>query len=258
MVISTHDLVPAPSGGLLKRYTDWGRGEHRREWTILQALSGAVPGLVPSVSAADLDADPPWIAMTRLAGTPLSGALTASQLAGLEAAVRRLWSVPAGDLPLRRFHPAQARSVIGSGLAAAVRPAGVAGEAFDLCRSFLAGPSPSPWPLAGAVIGHGDANLANYLWDGSSVRIVDFEDAGASEPAYELGFLVEHLSGRATDWAPLLSRFAGEVDADRLRHARLTSAAHWLLLLLPGGPADRRNPPGTLAAQARRILTQLA
>jgi hypothetical protein len=33
------------------------------------------------------------------------------------------------------------------------------------------------------------------------------------------------------------------------------SAAHWLLLLLPGGPAARRNPPGTLEAQAERILT---
>jgi hypothetical protein len=255
----THDIALAASGEVVKRYTAWDRGEHRREWTVLQALRGRLSGLVPEPVAADLDADPPWISMTRLAGSPLSGALTAAQLSGLASALRRLWSVPAGDLPLRRFHPAQARSVIGSGLAAAARPSGVAGDAYDLCLSFLDGPLPAPWPfLGGAVIGHGDAKLANYLWDGVRVRIVDFEDAGASEVAYEVGFLVEHLSGRDTDWAPLLADFAATVDPVRLRDARLTSASHWLLLLLPGGPADRRNPPGTLDAQARRILTELA
>jgi thiamine kinase-like enzyme len=124
-----------------------------------------------------------------------------------------------------------------------------------VCVQFLAGPAPE---LDGTVIGQGDANLANYLWDGETVRLVDFEDAGASEMAYELGFVVEHLAGRETDWTSLLDGFAGEVDSGRLRDARLTSAAHWLLLLLPGGPAARRNPPGTLEAQAKRILTQLA
>jgi hypothetical protein len=157
-------------------------------------------------------------------------------------------------LPLRRFHPAEARSVVGSGLAAAVRPPGRVGEAYDVCVEFLAGPAPE---LDMTVIGHGDANLANYLWDGETVRLVDFEDAGASDLAYEIGFLVEHLAGRETDWDPLLARFAGEADADRLREARLTSAAHWLLLLLPGGPAARRNPPGTLESQAERILTRI-
>ena len=50
-----------------------------------------------------------------------------------------------------------------------------------------------------------------------------------------------------------MSRF--ETDPVRLRSARLTCAAHWLLLLLPGGPAAERNPPGALEEQARRILT---
>jgi hypothetical protein len=257
-VESTHDLRPAASGGLVKRYTDWGRGEHRREWTVLKALSASACGLVPELLGADLDAEPPWVEISRLAGTPLSGSLTAQQLAALESALRRLWSVPAGDLPLRRFHPAQARSVVGSGLAVADRPAGMVGEAYDLCRSFLDGPVPEPWPGSEPVVSNGDSNLRNFLWDGSAVRIVDFEDGGASEVAYEVGFLVEHLSGHDTDWTPLLESFRDDVDPGRLRDARLTSAAHWLLLLLPGRPAHRRNPPGTLDAQARRILTQLA
>jgi hypothetical protein len=30
------------------------------------------------------------------------------------------------------------------------------------------------------VLGQGDCNLANFLWDGPRVRIVDFEDSGPS------------------------------------------------------------------------------
>jgi aminoglycoside phosphotransferase (APT) family kinase protein len=44
------------------------------------------------------------------------------------------------------------------------------------------------------VLGQGDANLANFLWDGTKVRIVDFEDSGPSDRAFELADLVEHLS----------------------------------------------------------------
>jgi hypothetical protein len=252
---STHDLVQLPGGRLRKTYTDWGRGEHTREWTMLRALSGKVSGLVPEPLAAGLDAVPPWVEMTRLPGEPLAGSLSAQHVDALEATLRRVWSVSAAGLPPRRFHPAEARSVVGAGLAAAARPAGTVGDAYDVCVEFLSGPA-EPWD--GTVVSQGDANPANYLWDGRTLRLVDFEDGGASQVAYELGFNVEHLGARGTDWAPLLERFAGEVDAGRLRAARLTSAAHWLLLLLPGGPAHRRNPPGTLQAQAHRILTQIA
>jgi len=34
-------------------------------------------------------------------------------------------------------------------------------------------------------------------------------------------------------------------------------ALFWLLMLLPGGPASTRNPPGTLSLQASRLLTLL-
>jgi hypothetical protein len=34
-------------------------------------------------------------------------------------------------------------------------------------------------------------------------------------------------------------------------------ALFWLLMLLPGGPASTRNPPGTLDLQASRLLTLL-
>src|SRR6266446_1604791 len=51
---------------------------------------------------------------------------------------------------------------------------------------------------------------ANYLWDGSSIRIVDFEDADPSHRAFELALLVEHRSAWAEselDAAAFLARF---------------------------------------------------
>jgi aminoglycoside phosphotransferase (APT) family kinase protein len=102
------------------------------------------------------------------------------------------------------------------------------------------------------VLGHRDPNLANYLWDGHRVRIVDFEDAAVSDPATELAILTEHLSLREVDTEAFCARF--DVDRRRLYAARRVWAMFWLRLLLPGGPAARRNPPGTADSQARRLL----
>jgi Ser/Thr protein kinase RdoA (MazF antagonist) len=113
----------------------------------------------------------------------------------------------------------------------------------------------------GAVLGQGDGNLANFLWDGGQVRIVDFEDSGPSDRAFELAVLVEHLSawpGARLDTGPFLARFClTGPEKTRLTECRRLSALFWLLMLLPGGPASTRNPPGTLDLQARRLLTLL-
>jgi len=87
------------------------------------------------------------------------------------------------------------------------------------------------------------------------VRIVDFEDAGSSDRAYELATLVEHLSARGGDWEPFLARF--DVDADRLLAGRRTAAALWLHLLLTVEAARRRNPPDAPRLQAERLLDLL-
>ena len=92
------------------------------------------------------------------------------------------------------------------------------------------------------VLGHGDANLANYLWDGRRIRIVDFEDAAISDPATELAILVEHLSARHVDGDEFCARF--DVDPVRLQASRRLWAMFWLRLLLPGGPAEGAQPAG--------------
>jgi hypothetical protein len=207
--------------------------------------------MLPALSQG-LAADPPWIEMSHVDGVPCDGApLDRLRTDGLGHALRRLWSVPVEDLPDRRFVPAEAAAAAQGLFEAAARPSGLAGSAFDLVRGFLTAPDLSGLPGA-AVLGHADPNLANYLWDGSRMRIVDFEDAGRSDMEYELGTLVEHLSGRGTDWAPFLASF--EVDAARLLASRRLAASLWLAWLLPGGASAPRNPPGTLEYQAERVL----
>ncbi|NUT23358.1 MAG: phosphotransferase [Hamadaea sp.] len=249
---STHRFV-VTEDVLVKRYASWDRGEHVREWTVLSEVARSVPDLVPRLIESGVDDDPPWLSMTVLPGEPMSGPLDDVRLAALEVALRRLWSVPVGSLPLRRFDPAYCCEEVRHRLVGAPRPVGIAGEAYDVALGLR--PLPASPPGTALVVGHGDPNLANYLWDGVRVRVVDFEDAGSSDVAYELATLVEHLSARDVDAELFCARFVDlGVDGDRLLLARMWWAAFWLHLLLPGGPAARRNPPGALEVQAARLL----
>ncbi|GIG61437.1 hypothetical protein Lfu02_58090 [Longispora fulva] len=245
----THELV-ATGGLLTKRYVSWSRDEHRREWGVLTRVHAHTTDLAPRPVAADLDADPPTVTMSLLPGRPLSGSLSPAQLDGLAAALRTLWSVPCADLPARRDEPDAFVGMVAARLAEAPRPTGSAGEAYDAARDWLRHAAFGPGRTT--VLGGADPNLANYLWDGERVRIVDFEDAGRSDPEIELADLVEHLRARATDWTAFLAGF--DLDPDRLLAGRRLFAAFWLHLLLPGGRAEARNPPGTLDRQAARVL----
>jgi thiamine kinase-like enzyme len=106
-----------------------------------------------------------------------------------------------------------------------------------------------------------DPNLANHLWDGQHVRLVDFETSGRSDRATELADFTEHITVWAhagIDAAAFLDRFdlaAGE--RQQVKHLRRLFAAFWVMRLLPSGSAHHRNPPGTLDRQASRLLDLL-
>ncbi len=108
------------------------------------------------------------------------------------------------------------------------------------------------------MFGHADGNLANHLWDGRRVALVDFEDAGRSDRAFELADAAEHVSmrlGAGVDAQAFLARF----DLSPAEHVRLNGfrrlfGLFWLLMLLPSSPGHRRNPPGTLERQADRLF----
>ena len=239
-----------------KTYVDWRRDEHLREWTALRVISAAKPDLVPVPIRLARPVPPrpqPSITMGRLPGSPLSGCLTTGQLEGLCVALDELWSIPpTGVEPID--HAAFVERIRHS--ISSWNGSGLIAEAHLAAAEWLAGPALGELdkPLD-AVIGHGDPNLANYLWDGEQVRIIDFEDAGQSDLAIELANLVEHIASRDNEWTAFLEYFP--VNSDRLRTARCLWAMFWLTLLRPGG-TSHRNPPGTAELQAKRVLDLLS
>jgi hypothetical protein len=119
---------------------------------------------------------------------------------------------------------------------------------------------------AASVAGHpvfaqGDPNLANHLYDGGVVRLVDFEASGRGDQATELADFVEHITvwaHAAIDAESFLDRFdLTAVERRRITQLRRLFASFWLMRLLPGGNAHQRNPPGTFERQASRLLDLL-
>lgn len=251
-VAHTHELVFAGTS-VVKRYTSWGRGEHVREWSVLNRVHEHAPHLAPRPLAADLDAVPPAITMSAVPGTPLPATPATPQTEALTAALTTLWRTP--QRGLAGVDPWTGDLAFARALTARPRPAGgVLASAYDAATAWWHGPDPdllrSPPPAT--VLGHRDPNRDNYLWDGRQIHIVDFEDAAVSDPATELALLMEHLSWRDADVGLLRERLP--VDGRRLLAARRLWAMFWLHLLLPGGPAVARNPAGTPHHQANRVL----
>lgn len=273
----THEVsVDTGRDVVTKRFISAERGEAAREWRALTLMAEHAPGLAPEPILADLAGDPPVVKMSLLPGEALgSQPITADQESAVIRAVSQLWqSVPVSRVvPLPDEITAEAQVMLVrqvSEMAAAgddpgsdpvVRKARSAGLdwmswAVDVSRLPIAGQSST----AGLprVFGQGDANLANFLWDGELVRIVDFEDSGISDRAFELAILVEHLSAWS-DAGLAGERFVGAFDLTRAERSRLAdwrrlAALYWLLRLRPGGDADSRNPPGSLRRQADRLL----
>ncbi|MBF9071687.1 aminoglycoside phosphotransferase [Streptacidiphilus sp. NEAU-YB345] len=126
-----------------------------------------------------------------------------------------------------------------------------------LADSGLEGAVPPnvPW-----VFGAGDGNLANYLWDGTRVRIVDFEDSGSSDRPFELAEITEHVGswvGTPLDAEAFLDLFdLTDAERARLPDCRRLLALVWLFLLSFDDPR-RRNPSGTAERQAARLVRLL-
>jgi phosphotransferase family enzyme len=101
------------------------------------------------------------------------------------------------------------------------------------------------------VFGTGDGNLANYLWDGTTVRVLDFEYSGRSDLALELAEVVEHISVWRNDvhgLTAVLERLGPDAEeGGRLIECRRLLAMYWLL----------RVRGDTRAGQAERMLALL-
>lgn len=254
---------------VIKRFRAWQRDEHEREWRALRLLRKYAPGLAPEPLRAALGADPPEVVMTRLAGDPLRGGpVSQEQGAALAAAIAALHSALPGpvldEVPIAAWDPAGAADKALSWTAAALSPGSdpLVAEAHAAGARWLKsvrlrneGPGHSP------VFGMMDGNLANYLWDGERIRLVDFEVSGRSDRAFELAEMAEHIStwvDSEFDTAHFLGHFdLCPAEATRLRECRRLVAMFWLLGLAHDDSARTRNPPGSLERQAQRVLALL-
>lgn len=262
---TTH-VVELGTATVTKRYRSWDLGQPEREWRALTLLAEHAPALAPEPLRYAPAETPPSVTMSRLPGEPLSAPLTDAQLTGLVEAMTACQSaIPAADLaalPPRLLHPLDALKKLRAwSQRVPTPPDGPAAAALDGARDWLGRPhldtvfAAEPPP----VLGTGDGNLANVLWDGSRARLVDFEFSGRGDRAYELAEVAEHVSTKNV-LAPgdLLDRF--ELTASekiRLPECRRLLAVFWLLALLSDDPDRPRNPPGTLVHQAEHLLTLL-
>ncbi|MFE7464909.1 phosphotransferase family protein [Streptomyces sp. NPDC057499] len=269
---STH-AIEMRGDVVTKRY---GQGDARalldREWRALTLLDAHAPGLAPAPIAVDRDAEPPTVVMSRVPGVPLRGSpVDGARMAALAETLDTLYgAVPyecLARMPVRPDHWAgvvvRLRGWHGRG------PGPSAGDsvraALNEGMAWLDRPGRTvcPDPSGVPVFGPGDGNLANYLWDADSSRVgvVDFEDSGRSDRAFELAEITEHVSCRLDggfDTAAFLDRF--DLTADeraRLRECRRLLALTWLFILSFEDPGQRRNPPGTAELQADRLRALL-
>ncbi|MFI1203945.1 aminoglycoside phosphotransferase family protein [Streptomyces sp. NPDC020883] len=274
----THDLA-LHADRVVKRFRPAeGPGPCTRERRALTLLATHAPGVAPVLlSAHDAAgaADRPTLVMSRLPGVPLRGnPLDERQLTAWAQAVRTVHTaLPPAELarlPLRHGHQRETVERVRTWYARppdrpfgpAVRRALEAGADWLDGSGFGAPGAPHGVPAdVPAVFGAGDGNSANYLWDGRRVRVVDFEESGRSDRAYELAEIVEHISARVPrpfDTAAFLRRFPlTPAESARLRDCRTLLALVWLCLLAADDPARPRNPPGTAEQQARRLLRRL-
>jgi hypothetical protein len=247
------------------------RGEARREWTALHLLDEVLPGVAPApLRFEETDADAPVVEMTLLPGEPLAGAANAAAVAALVevyAALDRIDAARFRDLPDVIGAPPQALDRIRRrrGLATPEdleREPPVVAEAWTAAGAWLAHPDAEDvGTIRRPCFGRGDANLANHLWDGETLRIVDLEDSGRTDTAFQLAELAEHLSNHELP-GHLEDDLTAALDLDALtvhrwRQARRALAIFWLGQLVTSPKAREINGPGRAEEQAQRVLALL-
>ncbi|OPC77526.1 hypothetical protein B4N89_44355 [Embleya scabrispora] len=273
---STHALDFRPDT-VVKTFRAGAHDNHRREWAALTLLHRFAPDLAPRPLSRDSRPSCPVVVMSRLPGVALRGtSVRGERVDALAATLNTLYAaVPdeaVRELPVRsgRQDMMIARidewagwrldttPPVARALAAGVDWLNRGGGRRALGR----GPVP-------AVFGPGDGNLANYLEDyegcpdggargtRARIRIVDFEESGRSDRAFELAEITEHVSSwvdTSLDVCRLLDRVdLAPAEAARVPDCRRLLALVWLFLLSMEDPDNPRNPPGTAERQAARL-----
>ncbi|MGW1885866.1 phosphotransferase [Streptomyces sp. NPDC001970] len=168
-------------------------------------------------------------------------------------------------IPLRPGHQGELLGHLGAWAETArPRAGGPVRQAMDTGLAWPARSGPEADAPSGLppVFGPGDGHLANYLWDGSRVQIVDFEGCGRSDRAFEPAEITEHVGSwveHPLDVSEFLDRFdLSPAETARLRTCRRLLARVRLFLPASDDPEHPRNPVGTAERQVGRLLDLLA
>jgi len=265
-MVHTHD-VTISAGAVRKVYVSWDEGEPEREWAALVLLDREAPGLAPRPLGRDEQAGRPVVVMSELPGRPLTDVVSVKQQRGLVDALRRLFAIEVDDrLAERANGPSVLRGQLLEWFAeshdlARCEDSALVTRAVARAREWLATDGEIVETITDPVIAVGDGNLDNVLWDGEQCRLIDFEEHGASDLAFELADVVEHASSRLDrrlDVDAFLT--AMRLDPPQRRRVdgyRRLMACLWLAILLPGNGGFDRNPPGSTEDQARHLLAML-
>jgi hypothetical protein len=236
----------SPDGPVcVKVYRVDDRRRAEREWLSLTFLASHHVSSAPLPLWADPDPGQPAIGMTFLPGRPFPETGDRQEPLRALAAVQRQYTelpLPAELASLERIDSASHYVHRITNIWAPV----ISSHPRDtLTRDLLQ--ILSGWEDSGdaavlaeparPVFSRGDSNLLNWLWDGASIRVVDYEFAGHSDLAFDCADLTEHISSREAGiddqaWNETLSvaGLAGH-DQRRFEAAQRTCALRWLAVL---------------------------
>lgn len=265
-MIHTHD-VSISTGIVRKVYVSWEEGEPEREWAALLLLDREAPGLAPRPLGREEEDGRPVVVMSEVPGRPLTDNVSPVQQRGLVEALRRLFAVNVEDgLAERANGPSVMRGQLiewltGSYDLARCEDEALVADCLTRAREWLATDGEIVETITDPVIAIGDGNPDNVLWDGERCRLIDFEEHGVSDLAYEVADIVEHASSRLErrlDTEAFLAEMQlDEAQQRRVEEYRRLMACLWLAILLPGNGGFDRNPPGSTEDQARHLLASL-
>lgn len=226
---STNAVTPSTDGRyVVKRYRSVSRNEDAREWIALRMLQWYAAELAPRPVA--YSAAEPSVTMTRMPGRSLRDQpLDPCCIDGIVTALEQMHTcVPRHELP--RLLPAYVDDMFDRTRADLETPPVTVADstvraAWSEVREWFRSADAQRLRVEPEVpvLGRRDHNMANFLWDGDTIRLVDFEDSGVTDRAGEYAELVEHVSARATsdrEWDRLLDA----VDLTMAERRRLRAA----------------------------------
>jgi Ser/Thr protein kinase RdoA (MazF antagonist) len=236
----------SPDGpACIKIYRVDDRHRAEREWLSLAFLSGHQATSAPVPLWADPQPGQPAIGMTFLPGRPLPEASDNNGPLRALATVQRQYSEFAltGELAtLERIDSAshyihRITRIWAPVISSHPRDALTRDLAHILGRWENSGDAAVLAEPGRLIFSRGDSNLLNWLWDGTNIRVVDYEFAGYSDLAFDCADLTEHISSRQAGlddqaWAEIVC-LAGLSRRDQLRFdaAQRTCSLRWLAVL---------------------------